>query len=171
MDMSVGVLVWNVRGLNNPARRNSVRLFLQSCNASLVCFQESKLVVGDNVMVGQTLGPAFDGFDFLPAEGTRGGILLAWKSDMLLVSTEHKGQFSMTIKVTSLADGKEWLVTSVYGPQDNADKIRFLEEIVEIGRDVQLPWILNGDFNLVCSEEAQHTQDQQEIGKQIQAHH
>lgn len=144
-------------GLITLSRRSSVHLFLQNCNASLVCFQESKLAVVDNVIVGQTLGPAFDGFDFLPTEGTRGGILLAWKSDRLLVSTEHKGEFSMSIRVTSLADGKEWLVTSVYGPQDNADKIRFLEEIVEIGRDVQLPWILNGDFNLVHSEEERST--------------
>ena len=63
----------------------------------------------------------------------------------------------MTVKVTSLVDGKEWLVTSVYGPQVNLEKVRFLEEIMEIGRDVQLPWILNGDFNLVHSEDERST--------------
>lgn len=52
MAMSVGVLAWNVRGLNNPARRNSVRLFLQNCNVSLVCLQESKLGLVDAAVVG-----------------------------------------------------------------------------------------------------------------------
>lgn len=56
-----------------------------------------------------------------------------------------------------MTDGKEWLVTSVYGPQVYADKIRFLEEIVQVGSNIQLPWILNGDFNLVCYEDERST--------------
>jgi hypothetical protein len=83
--------------------------------------------------------------------------LLAWKSDTLRVSTEHKGEFTITVKILSLADGKEWMVSSVYGPQDNEDKVRFLGEILEIGGHIQLPWILNGDFNLVCNESERST--------------
>lgn len=134
--MSVGVLAWNIRGLNNPARRNSVRLFLQSCNISLVCLQESKLDRVDAVVVGQILGPTFDGFDFLPMVGTRGGILLAWKKDSLSVPDVHKGELSITIKVSSLSDGKVWMVTSVYGPQEDDDKIMFLEEIQGLGTNI-----------------------------------
>lgn len=133
--MSLGVLVWNVRGLNNPARRALIRLFMQSCNVSLVCFQESKLEVVDASVVGQTLGPGFDGFEFLPAVGTRGGgILVAWKSDSLRVNVINKGEFSITGNITSLGDGKEWMVTSVYGPQAVDDKVRFLQEIELIGQ-------------------------------------
>lgn len=58
----------------------------------------------------------------------------------------------ISAEVISLADGKEWLVSSVYGPQDEADKVRFIEGIVQFGDQVHLPWILNGDFNLVCNE-------------------
>ena len=101
MDMSLGVLVWNVRGLNNPARRCSIRLFMQTCNVPLVCFQESKLAVVDAVVVSQTLGPSFDAFNFLPVAGTRGGILLAWKSDYLRVTDIHKGEFMISVKVLS----------------------------------------------------------------------
>ena len=114
MNMSVGVLSWNVRGLNNPARRSSIRLFLQTCDVSLVRLQESKLAMVDAGVVSQALGPAFDGFAFLPADGTRGGIIMAWKQDCLHISSVHKGEFSITIKVSSLSDGKEWMATSVY---------------------------------------------------------
>ena len=106
---------------------------------------------------GQTFGPAFDGFDFLPVVGTKGGILIAWRSDRLSVSTVSKKDFSISIKVTSLDDEKEWMTTSVYGPRENENKVRFLEETVEIGGLVQTPWILNGDFNLVCNEDERST--------------
>lgn len=83
MAESFGMLVWNVRGLNNPARRSSIRLFMQNYDVSLVCFQESKLEVLDATVINQTLGPSFDGFEALPADGTRGGIVIAWKTNRL----------------------------------------------------------------------------------------
>uniref|UniRef100_A0A8R7P9M3 Endonuclease/exonuclease/phosphatase domain-containing protein n=1 Tax=Triticum urartu TaxID=4572 RepID=A0A8R7P9M3_TRIUA len=36
-------LVWNVRGLNNPARRAVVKKLVYHNNVSLVCLQETKL--------------------------------------------------------------------------------------------------------------------------------
>lgn len=98
MVVSLGVLVWNVRGLNNPTRR-SIRLFSHSLNISLVCFQESKMAHIDSVVVYETLGPAFDGFDFLPAEGTRGGILLAWKSEKLRLTNIQIDEFMISAKI------------------------------------------------------------------------
>jgi exonuclease III len=121
MDLDVCVGIWNLRGLNNPARRNSICLFLQSFNLSLVCVQESKLDNVDSLVVSQTFGPNFDGFDFIRANGTRGGIILAWRSDILNVNTNFKGKFSITAEVQSMKDAKAWTVTSVYGPQEVAD--------------------------------------------------
>ena len=145
--MSLGVLSWNVRGLNNPARRSSIRLFMQACNAALVCLQESKLDSVAASLVCNTLGPGFGGFEALPAVGTRGGILMAWKPDVLRVMVVHRGKFSITANVLSLVDGKAWMVSSVYGPHAVDDKVRFLQEIELIGQQVQHPWIINGDFN------------------------
>lgn len=107
---------------------------MQSCNVALACLQESKLEVVDAAVVCQVLGSGFDDFDFLPAVGTRGGILMAWKSDVLRVNIVHKGEFSITANVLSLTDGKAWAVTSVCGPREVDDKIRFLQEIEHIGQ-------------------------------------
>jgi hypothetical protein len=106
MDIDFSVGVWNLRGLNNPARRNSICLFLQSFNLSLICGQESKLERVDSVIISQTFGQAFDGFDFIPAVGTRGGIILAWRTDLSEVNIVHKGEFSITAEVRSLKDAK-----------------------------------------------------------------
>jgi hypothetical protein len=80
MDQNPEILSWNPRGLNDGAKRDAVRELLDSLSVNLVCFQETKLNVIDRFVVNQCLGPSFDGFDYLPAEETRGGILLAWNS-------------------------------------------------------------------------------------------
>jgi hypothetical protein len=44
----------------------------------------------DQFASNQALGPLFDGFDYLPAEETRGGILLAWNMFVLCVHNISK---------------------------------------------------------------------------------
>jgi exonuclease III len=73
-------LVWNMRGLNRTCRRDTVRVMVNSTKPDLVCLQETKKAVISRRMVMSMLGSEFDEFIFLPAQGTRGGILLAWKS-------------------------------------------------------------------------------------------
>ena len=83
MDHNPEIICWNVRGLNNPAKRKVVREFLSSLRVNLVCLQETKLETINQFDVMQCLGPSFDGYDYLPACETRGGILLAWDSTVM----------------------------------------------------------------------------------------
>lgn len=72
------LLSWNVRGLNQPIRREAVRDMVNSTIATVVCLQETKVQDIDNAMVRETLGNQFQGnYSFLPANGSRGGILIA----------------------------------------------------------------------------------------------
>ena len=78
MDIS-NILIWNVRGLNRKSRRDGVRDMVLSTRPDLVCLQETKKEAISRRMVMSMLGSEFDKFIFLPAQGTRGDILLAWK--------------------------------------------------------------------------------------------
>jgi len=72
------LLDWNVRGLNNSARRKVVRDLAQDTKASIVCLQETKMQTIDRAVIIESLGQRFaERFAFLPATGTRGGALLA----------------------------------------------------------------------------------------------
>ena len=55
MDWNPQVLCWNVRGLNNPAKRNAVREFVVAAKVNLVCLQETKLVAFDPFLVIQCM--------------------------------------------------------------------------------------------------------------------
>jgi hypothetical protein len=80
----------------------------------------------DRFTVNQCLGPSFDGFDYLPALGTRGGILLAWNSQALQITNIAKDTYAITGEVHP-NDSNPWWITVVYGPQSTPDKIQFLE--------------------------------------------
>ncbi|PNT66382.1 hypothetical protein BRADI_3g10872v3, partial [Brachypodium distachyon] len=105
-------LVWNVRGLNSPAKRTTVLQVVSRICPALVCFQETKLQTCA-VIVEQCLGRNFD-FYYLAASGSRGGILLAWQPNLLSLSHPHLSEHSIAARVRS-AEG-DWWITGVYGP-------------------------------------------------------
>jgi len=73
------ILVWNVRGLNKRDRRNSIRDVVISSNADIICLQETKVANMSQHLLLSVCGSAYDNFITLLANGTRGGVLIAWK--------------------------------------------------------------------------------------------
>lgn len=69
--MTDNCLVWNVRGLNDRARRNVVRDVVSQERATLVCLQETKLPNLCTALANEILGTMFD-YDCLPSVGALG---------------------------------------------------------------------------------------------------
>jgi exonuclease III len=130
MDVNPEILDCNVRGLNDLAKRHAVREFVASLNVNVVCFQETKLDVIDEFIVLQCLGPAFDGFVYLPAVETRGGIMLARDTSVLEIDSFSFDSYAITGEIKT-KDNARWWITTVYGPQREDDKINFLAELTE----------------------------------------
>lgn len=63
------------------------------------------------------------------------------------LTPRHVGNFSVTVDV-SIGE-TTWCLTSVYGPQADADKIMFLDELRAIHATCPGPWMITGDFNLM----------------------
>jgi exonuclease III len=153
MSHHFNILSWNVRGLNSLARQENLKQVVAIFKPDLVCIQETKMEIINSRTIRTTLGPGFeDNFHFLPADGTRGGILLATKGAYLQfqnhVSTEH------TISATILDSRSNamWTITRVYGPQGELDKKMFIREIKHLNQAALPKWLLIGDFNLICQE-------------------
>jgi hypothetical protein len=103
-------------------------------------------------IVMEALGPEFDDYNYLPAQGTRGGILLAWKSRDVSITAPLFTMNAITAKVT-VGTNTPWWILVVYGPQEDEDKISFLQELRDARADCQGPWMLCGDFNLIYRAE------------------
>ena len=47
----------------------------------------------------------------------------------------------------------KWWLTCVYGPQEDREKVGFLQELVDIRELHTGPWLVAGDFNLIARQE------------------
>jgi hypothetical protein len=95
------------------------------------------------------LGLHFDYFA-LPAVNTCGGILVAWdtnagRSPVPILEQTRSQSRSLSLTIYLLP----WLLTMVYGPQEDAKKISVLEEMMSIRTSMVGPWVLCGDFKLI----------------------
>ena len=107
-------------------------------------------------VVLEALGSEYDEYTYLSAQGTRGGILLTWRSRAVTITDASFSANAITTKV-STGTGNTWGMTVVYGPQTNADKIEFLQELRDIRTACTGPWMVCGDFNLILRDEDKNT--------------
>lgn len=133
---------------------------MRSFGASIFCCQESKLAALDRQLVVQSCGSLLDNFEFIPSDGSRGGLFISWRADRFAVSCLHKGTWSLTLSVTNLEGGAVWTLTNVYGPQAPEQKVQFLNELTTVGQHhVQGAWCIVGDFNLLAAESDKNNQN------------
>ena len=150
--MDVSIFNWNVRGLGCPAKRRVVAKMIADKGYNIVCLQEIKIQQIDRDFVAEAAGQKFcDNFICLPALGSRGGILIACSDDFTItrdpvVHCLH----SITGTITDRSNNFSWSITVVYGPQLDAYKITFLQEIRDLKPLVRKEWLLLGDFNLIA---------------------
>ena len=109
---------WNVRGLNNSAKRKALRGFVDSVRAAIVCILETKLEVVDIYVILQCMGPNYDGFTYLPASETRGGIFVAWDTTRVRLTNYVNDSHCITAYVSPI-EGTPWWLIVVYGPQED----------------------------------------------------
>lgn len=151
-------LIWNARGLNDRARRDTVRKVVDACKPSLVCIQETKLAVITMRDVLSCLGQEFQDFVYLGAQGTRGGILVAWKRGLLESDSHRVHRHSVSVRF-KLDDEPDWWFTGVYGAHQDSEKVGFLEELREVRNLCAGPWVIGGDFNMIYSAEDKNNEN------------
>ena len=127
--MKLKLLSWNVRGANNPNKRNIIRNFIRSQRVDLVCLQETKIQELSSV-VARSLGVGrMAEWRTVEAEGTTGGILVFWNTRKLDLVESEIGHFSVTCKFKNVEDGFLWAFTGVYGPVKRSKRELFWEEL------------------------------------------
>ena len=149
--MKIKLLSWNVRGANNPNKRNVIRNFIRSQRVDLVCLQETK-IQELTVAVVRSLGVGrLSEWRAMEAEGTAGGILVFWDTRKMEMVESEIGHFSVTCMFKNVEDGFRWAFTGVYGPVKRNKREMFWEEMGALKGLWEGPWCIGGDFNVVLS--------------------
>ena len=117
--MKLCLISWNVRGLNSPQKCELVKYWLHNWKCDAVCLQETKLDKIDLPLVRSLWGNSFVDWEMLPAIGTAGGVLLLWDRRVLELLDSAVCQFFVSCLWKCVADGLEWVWTSLYGPNND----------------------------------------------------
>lgn len=104
MDRS-SFLIWNVRGLNDKARQDNLRMVVDDSRPFVVCLQEINLSHITERDVASFLGQDFTNFVYLPAQQTRGGILVAWWEGTFVVTHHRVHLHSVSVFLSNQEDG------------------------------------------------------------------
>lgn len=146
------LLCWNVRGLNDGAKRASVRNQILANGATVVCLQETKIAEWSrNLLVETVSADMADNVVFLPSIGVCRGVLIAASEHFFSLSLPHLTTNTVSTKITMLAENKVWSMTGVYGPHSDIEKILFLQEILDVSNQALSARLLLGDFNLILN--------------------
>jgi len=120
------MLNWNVRGLNSAARREAVKLIVQKERPYILYVNMRLSWIPSMEHAMESMGQDFNCcFDYLPAEETRGGILIACHQDYVLGGPVLKGKLCLSMLVTLKLTNSQFMLTTVYGPTNSVDKSDF----------------------------------------------
>ncbi|WVZ67318.1 hypothetical protein U9M48_016414 [Paspalum notatum var. saurae] len=102
--------------------------------------------------VAEAVGPEFQhNFVTLPADGTRGGVLLAVHLDYFQIASSVCSANAITARIQSTRSPSSWWISVVYGPQTENDKMNFMQELRQLYSISSDEWLIIGDFNLIVN--------------------
>jgi exonuclease III len=151
MNTNCCILSWNVRGLNDSAKRESVEQTILSSGATIVCLQERKIMNWNSNLLKETLGCKLATQTIhLPSLGASGGILIACDADFFDNTTiSYPSVYSLSVRVSFCLSNVAWDLKGVYGSQPENEKMTFLVELRNIRNMMKPKWLILGDFNMI----------------------
>lgn len=116
---------------------------------SALCLVETKVDVLSPSMANDVMGMGFD-YVCLPSVGASGGIVVAWRRDDWVVTTQTCRSFMVTICIApSSAPQACWSLSVAYGPVLDTLKPAFHDEFRLVREHAVGPLLLCGDFNQI----------------------
>ena len=147
--MSLRLLSWNVRGLNNPQKREVCKNLLKEWRGDVVCLQETKLASINSALVRSLWGSPFVDWVVLDAIQTSRGVLLLWDKRVVEKVDVSIGLFSVSVLLRGVVDGFEWVYIGLYGPNADHYRAALWEELSRVHVRRNTAWFLFGDFNII----------------------
>ena len=89
----------------------------------------------------------------IAASGRSGGIILAWKEDLIDRASTWKGRHVVAARLINRRDGFGFVVASAYGPMTTALRSEMWDDLVTLqGAHPDSPILIGGDFNVTIME-------------------
>jgi len=146
MTAKVRIIAWNVRGLNCPLKRGSVRWVLRKYSCDIAILLESKLEEVSREIILSLWGRPQVKWIFLPSVGRSGGIIIILDTQLVELVDSRVRVYSVCCILRSIEDNFIWGLIGIYGPNDDALRVDLWEELPSFLSCWDIPWCLGGDL-------------------------
>ena len=143
------ILIWNVRGINDPAKWLALANKIAESNCDIICLQETKRESFYSQYIKQFCPRRLKKFVFLPSVGASGGLFIRWNDNLFVGNTLFRNNFSISVKLTSTLSGATWVLTNVYAPCQGQARADFIQWFRNIDMADNTDWLVVGDFNFM----------------------
>ncbi|KAA3466249.1 reverse transcriptase [Gossypium australe] len=137
-------ICWNVRGLGSPRAVRRLRHLIKQHTPQFVFLMETKLSQ-------QRMSKARRSCDFIngidiDAEGSRGGLCLAWKPGMD-ITLKSFSKWHIDVMVKEDSSQAKWRFTGFYGTPYSRDQNQVWDLLKSLSQNGTGPWLVAEDFN------------------------
>ncbi|XP_019242537.1 PREDICTED: uncharacterized protein LOC109222666, partial [Nicotiana attenuata] len=143
------ICTWNIRGLNKPHKQKELRIFLQKNKIDILgCLEiRVKEKKAKNILYKVTKDW---GYCHNYTEAENGRIWLVWRTNLIVNIIQVHEQFIHYL-VMDTVTGYRILLTVVYARNKQHERDRLWNDVQQLGGQVQMPWLISGDFNNVLT--------------------
>ncbi|KAE8785616.1 hypothetical protein D1007_40689 [Hordeum vulgare] len=104
------IMCWNVRGLNNPAKRVAVFELAVAHKVAILFMQETKIDAWSPSLVREIGGSSLTDYIVLPEIGSSRGAAIFWNNDLASIDSHAVGIFAITAKKLGFpARWRDWI--------------------------------------------------------------
>jgi exonuclease III len=125
------VMTWNIRGLNNPRKKQILRNRLKQEQPDLYFIQEIKCNTDRMETISQQKWHKYKMVD-IGVHQMVGGILTLWNPQVLILITVEETRHTRTVCIQLIGNIEVILCTNVYGPQVSEDRRGMLRELEDL---------------------------------------
>ena len=102
--MSLKILSWNVRGLNEQEKRLQVRNLIRHWKADIVYLQKTKLELITQGIIHSLWGGQHVDWVYFGFVGASGGVLVMWDRRVVEIVEEAVGDFLVSCRFKNVVD-------------------------------------------------------------------
>lgn len=143
---------YNIRGLGGRLKREAIRNLVNKERLDFLCIQKTKMETCDRFFCQYLWGSSEVDWVFRPLVGNSGGMLCLWYKDAFVLQDSFDGVGFLGVKGIWRNTTSYCYIFNVYSPCTLAGKRGLWEELKAIrGSNLNAPWCVAGDFNVVRS--------------------
>ena len=143
---------WNVRGINKVARNKEVSSYLHSFNVPIVALLETRVKMHNAKKVRNKIGGSWNYMDNYDRH-ENGRIWLLWDHREVNLKLIQIDEQFIHVEIYSLDQSLKFVALVIYAFNQLDRRKELWNKIEDIGRNLNGPWIVIGDFNNVLNSQ------------------